>query len=293
MPIDLMFLRLARLARLLRLARLVRTIKAFDSLILMTTAIKGSVKFLGWACILLLVLQMLFALLLNQMLHESYFSQSQYSYEDRQAVYRYFGTFSRAMLSMFELSMGNFPPIVWLLSEKVTSWFILFCLLHKLTVGFAVVGVINAVFIQETFKIANQDNYILKRQRERADAAFAHKMNLLFQHADDDGNATLSLSEFHALVNEPAVKTWLSSLGLCTRDSEKLFRLIDQDSNGELTLEELITGASFVKGEARSIDLQSMKRDVEHLERLVRGMEARDLRRSSSGMSSSFRCEGG
>ena len=120
-----------------------------------------------------MVVQTLFALLLNQIIHGSYCNNSQYSYEDRQAVYHYFGTFSRAMLSMFELSMGNFPPIVWLLSEKVTSWFILFCLLHKLTVGFAVIGVINAVFIQETFNVANQDHYILRLQRERADAVFS------------------------------------------------------------------------------------------------------------------------
>merc|ERR1712093_28226 len=102
------------------------------------------------------------------------------------------------MLSMFELSLANFPPIVWVLSEKITSWLIFFCLVHKLTVGFAVIGVINSVFIQETFKVANQDNYILKRQRERSDANFAEKMKLLFHHKADDATATvLSLSEFH------------------------------------------------------------------------------------------------
>merc|ERR1719375_1397961 len=274
-------LRLVRLGRLLRLIRLAKNLVVLDALYLMTTSIRGSVKFLAWACILLVVLQMLFALLLSQVLHESYFNQPQYSYEDRQAVYRYFGTFSRAMLSMFELSMGNFPPIVWLLSEKVTGWFVLFCLMHKLTVGFAVIGVINAVFIQETFKVANQDNYILMLQRERADANFAQKMKLLFQHADDDGNATLSLSEFHALVNEPAVKVWLSSLGLCTRDTENLFKLIDHDANGELTLKEPITGALVVKGEARSIDVHNMKRGLGNIERLLRAMESRDLRRAS------------
>ena len=38
------------------------------------------------------------------------------------------------------------------------------------------------------------------------DANFAQKIRLLFRNADGDGNATLRLSEFHALANEPAVK---------------------------------------------------------------------------------------
>merc|ERR1719421_2562756 len=99
----------------------------------MTTSIKSSMKFLVWASCLLAVIQMLFALVVGQYLHQSYFYNSRYSYEDQRAVFRYFGTFSRGMLSMFELTMGNFPPIAWTLSEKVSEWFILFCLLHKLT----------------------------------------------------------------------------------------------------------------------------------------------------------------
>ena len=40
------------------------------------------------------------------------------------------------MLSMFELTLGNWPPVTRLLSEEVTEWFMLICIAHKLTIGF-------------------------------------------------------------------------------------------------------------------------------------------------------------
>merc|ERR1740122_877849 len=72
MPINANLLRLARLVRLLRLMRLIRQIETFDALFLLTTAIKGSFKILGWSCMLLSVIQMLVALAVTQLLEEYY-----------------------------------------------------------------------------------------------------------------------------------------------------------------------------------------------------------------------------
>merc|ERR1712078_260290 len=105
--------------------------------------VKGSLSALGWAIVLLAVIQMILALVITGLLFETYFlDESQPAYERRQ-VFEYFGTFTRAMLSMFEMTLANWPPICRLLSEQVSEYFVAFCLLHKLTVGFAVVGIIN------------------------------------------------------------------------------------------------------------------------------------------------------
>merc|ERR1711920_581677 len=103
-------LRLARLARLLRLLRLVKTIQSFDSLYLMTTALAGSLQVLTWACVLLILVQAGISLFLNQML-ENYFNNDSKPESERREVYEYCGTFSRTMLSMFELTLANWPPV--------------------------------------------------------------------------------------------------------------------------------------------------------------------------------------
>merc|ERR1711987_41602 len=68
-----------------------------------------------------------------------------------ETLFLYFGTFTRCLLSMFEITLGNWPPVARLLSENVTEWFTLVNVLHKLTIGFALVGVLNGVILQETF----------------------------------------------------------------------------------------------------------------------------------------------
>lgn len=39
-------------------------------------------------------------------------------------VYTYFGTFSRSLLTMFEITLANWPPVCRALTENVTApWF--------------------------------------------------------------------------------------------------------------------------------------------------------------------------
>lgn len=258
MSIQPNMLRIMRLARLLRLLRLVRMIHSFDALYLMTTALKGCVSVLAWACALLSVVQMMISLLLNQYLYDSYFNKdTSQDPEEMQLMFEYFGTFTRTMLSMFEITLGNWPPVCRLLAENSHELFMLLCVIHKLIIGFAVVGVINGVFMQETFKVASIDDRIMVRQKERSMKVHQQKMRQLFMEADSSGDGQLSLDEFKAIVSIPAVKTWLGSMELDASDADDLFDLIDTEGNGDgqVSVDELVKGVSHLKGAARSIDL--------------------------------------
>merc|ERR1719218_333567 len=99
------------------------------------------------------------SLFLTQILHTYYFRDTIWAELESSEVsgyhklYEYFGTFTRCLLSMFELTLANWPPVTRLLAEEVSEWFMLLCVAHKITVGFAVIGVINGVILQETFKV--------------------------------------------------------------------------------------------------------------------------------------------
>jgi Ca2+-binding EF-hand superfamily protein len=247
-------LRLARLARLLRLVRVVRQIRSFDALFLMTTAIRSSLIVLAWSCMLLLLVQMLVAFAINQLLEEFYFpgDHPQNEVED---VFEYFGSFSRALLSTFEMTLANWPPVCRLLMENVSEWFMVLCLVHKLTIGFAVLGVINGVFIQETFRVAAQDDFIMVHQKEASTRIHLNKMSRLFHTGDVSGDGLLDRTEFMQLMENEEVMTWLSSMGLDVGDANFLFEYLDKDDDGNVSAEELIKGVSCLKGSARSLDL--------------------------------------
>lgn len=260
---DERIIRLARTARLFRLVRVIRMIHGFDSLYLMMTAMKGSVAVLFWSFILLLVAQIMIAFLLNQVLSATYLLDSTFPQADRHEVFAYFGTCSRAILSMFELTLGNWPVIARILQDKVSEWYFAFSIAHKVTIGFDVIGVINGVFMQETFKVAGSDDKIMMRQRDREKKLHTKKMKRLFEHADESGDGILDMEEFIQVLENPSVRTWLAAQDLSINSNEaaaNLFRLLD-DGDAALTAMELVEGVARLKGPAKSMDLAVFKLD--------------------------------
>ena len=45
------------------------------------------------------------------------------------------------------------------------EYYAIFSVAYKLVIGFAAVGIINAVFMQETFKVAASDDKLMMRQK--------------------------------------------------------------------------------------------------------------------------------
>jgi hypothetical protein len=264
MPVRKQTIQLLRLFRLVRLVRLIRTLEGLDVLYIMTTAIRGMNKILVWAVVLLTIMLMTCALFLTQSLHAFYFSQGSLDsltpaqLDVRRRLYEYFGTFTRCLLSMFELTLANWPPVTRLLAEELTEWFMLICIVHKLTIGFAVIGVINGVIMQETFKVAATDDTLMVRQKRRAGEMMRKKMSALFEALDHSQDGALTFDEFEIITHVPEVKTWLASMEVETDDLHVLFNLIDDDNNGSISIDELVSRVPRIKGAARSVDLLAL-----------------------------------
>jgi voltage-gated sodium channel len=267
LPADATLLRTARLFKLARLVKVIKTLNGFDSLYLLITTLRGSVTILAWSAVLLLVVQMLIAFTISMVLTETYFNNDFYPESERRQVFSYFGTFSRAMLTMFEMTLANWPPVCRLLVENVNEWFMIVCVTHKLTIGFAVIGVINGVFMQETFKVAASDDSIMMRQKEREVRTYRDKMERLFLAADESGDGMVDKKEFATIMEDPEIVMWLSSMELPVREPWTLFELLDTSGDGLLSAEEVVKGALKLRGAAKSVDVLSLRRQLEKMQR--------------------------
>merc|ERR1712079_888506 len=136
----------------------------------------------------------------------------------RQQVFMFYGSFTRSILTMFEITLGNWMPPCRALVENVSEWYMFIFLAHKLVIGFSVVSVINAVFVQETFKVATSDTKIMLMTKERARRTHLAKIRELFQHVDTDGSGSLTAAEFCSAFDDPAVRKFVAALDLDIRD---------------------------------------------------------------------------
>eukprot|EP00929_Paragymnodinium_shiwhaense_P013917 TRINITY_DN121765_c0_g1_i1.p1 TRINITY_DN121765_c0_g1~~TRINITY_DN121765_c0_g1_i1.p1 ORF type:complete len:655 (-),score=146.97 TRINITY_DN121765_c0_g1_i1:120-2084(-) len=275
---SLQFMRLARLARLLRLLRLFKVLHKLDVLILLVGALKACGSVMFWSLTLLLLVMTCFSLMLVYML-EPFILNEAISLVDRQLVYNYFGSFSRAILSVFELTLSNWVPVTRMLHDTVSEWYSPLLLAYRSVAGFAMISVITGVFLHETFRTAAADDDLMIMQRERAITKHVQKMRQLFHEADESCDGYLSFGEFQKIVEDKRVRTWLAAMELDIQDVAHAFRIIDMNGDGQLSAEELVRGVARMKGHARSLDLLFVMEKLENMEEelgMVRKKPARE-----------------
>jgi len=219
-------LRVARLSRLLRVMKVLRKLGTFDSLYIMTTAMRGSIPVLFWSVSLLALANTVLALIL-QVLCTPFIEEAAEPGSNQtaagQKVFGYSGTFSRSVLTMFETALGNFIVPCRIMMHNVHPGFIFFFLCTKLVIGFSIVSVITGVFTQETFKAAAQDDLIMIRHKQRAKRVHEAKMKTLFKHADKNRDGYLDAEEFQEVLADPSLQMWLAAQEVHVDNAERLF----------------------------------------------------------------------
>lgn len=288
LPMPAKMLRVMRLARLLRFVRIVKTIQGFDSLYLIVSSIRSSVSALAWSSIVVLLVEMMFALFLFVMLEEFWMDPSNPE-PARQLIFEYFGTFTRSLQTMIEMLLGNWHEVTRMLTHNVSEWYMVFGVAHQLVLGFAVLEVITGVFLHETFKVATLDDGILLNETKREVKDQSRKMERFFKHADTDGQGFLDKEKFTKVLQNDDVQEWMAAMGLDAHQIDRVFTLFDTDSRGKITLEQLVAGTLSLKGQAKAMELAVVRAMVEDIHRETRRSRMganRMLQRSPCGSKS-------
>merc|ERR1712203_321056 len=74
-------------------------------------------------------------------------------------------------------------------------------------------------------------------------------------------------------VDSDHIKLWLSAMELDPSEADPLFRLLDQDRDGFLSLHELVSGVSKLKGTAKNLDIITLKEELQSLHQSVRVLQ--------------------
>jgi len=178
---------------------------------------------------------------------------------------------------MFEATFsGSWPTLARPLIEKVSPWFATFWVFYQVVIGFAIMRIIGAIFLNETIRAASSDAEAEVLDKLKEKEAFADKLRQFFNAADTSGDGALSLEELETAVKEPGVDAWLKALQLEIYEVIALFNLLDDNEDGTVSCEEFLGGAVRLKGNARAIDSillmheqNRIRTDIEALRRLM------------------------
>mmetsp|Transcript_106078 Transcript_106078/g.193001 ORF Transcript_106078/g.193001 Transcript_106078/m.193001 type:complete len:570 (+) Transcript_106078:84-1793(+) len=265
--IDPSMIRLVRLVRLIRLLKIFQSMTHFDSLFLLLKAIQASVQALVWSLLLLATVMIGASLFLGQILSPE-LMDTRKDPKVRDQLFMYFGTFSRTMMTMVEITLGNWVPSCRLLMENVHEVFFLFFLLYRCMFCFSVLRVINAVFISETNRVLACDAELTMAKGDRDRKAYEKQLRQVLKNMDSDNSGTVSWDEVEAFVQDVQISRLLHTIGFSRDHVEKVFEDISENDN--VNIEKFVKHLLALRGYAKAVDVHCNDRAIQEILRCVR-----------------------
>jgi len=220
---------------------------------------------------MLFIFMLMCSIFLCQTLHE-YILDESLDPDVRQWINRKYGTGSKALYTVFEMTFsGCWPNYVSPVVMDVSPWFAAFFIVYITFVVFSMIRIISALFLKETLAQAARDAEMMVRERTKKTSTLRKELSELFESADFDGNGMLNEQELEDILMLPKVKMWISELGVNVEDSEHLFELLD-DGDGTVSCDDFVQSISKLRGEARAQDLVPVVKDCKRILQLCRSM---------------------
>jgi len=175
----------------------------------------------------------------------------------RRKVFEYFGTFRRTFVTMYEISLSNWTKSMRVLMNEVDEWWGLFYVLYQCCCCFAVIRVIQAVFIAETNRVVAADDEIAVARKLNDREKLLLSMQEFFAAVDSSGDGCITKDELAEIGKDDVLKSWLAVLEVKANDLDELFALLD-DGDGKVHFEEFVKCLSNLRGPAQSFDVNRL-----------------------------------
>jgi len=250
---NMSFARIVRILKVVKIFRAFRAAALFHELRILITTMVSSIRALMWSMVLLSVILLSAGIFMAQMVG-SFIADSTNENDIRVWLWKRYGTAAKSTYTMFELTLsGCWPSYARPLVDEVSVWYALWWFFYVITVVFAVIRIITALFITATMRSANEDEEMMSIRKLKEKAFYIKKLRAFLLKADESGDDKLDINELQMALKDPKIGSWLHVLELEPYEVMTLHEILSTD--GAVPLDEFLDGALRMKGPARSIDL--------------------------------------
>lgn len=247
-------LRLVRMFRMFRVFRAFRVLRYVKELRMLISSIVESFRPLLWMVLLLSVISSMFGIVLTQLVTDHKTATPGLSFEETVPLELYYGTLTRSMLSLYQvISDGiHWKDLLHPLTEFCSPWIQVVFVCYIACTVLAMMNVITGIFVDSVARTA-------EHSRKRM---LVHQMQSLFLEADADNRGFINWEKFSKNLQNPQMLSYLKDIDLDEEDATDLFRLLDVEGSGSISLEGWVSGCLTLTGPAKSLDLATVLREL-------------------------------
>jgi len=286
-------LRLMRVFRVFRVLRVMKVVKAFQGVRKLVIAVHGALLTLFWALVLLALLLYIFSIMITSGVSQHYESldipvqpQSNITKEvalrsaadktETEVIQFYYGGIFACMATLYQAITGGDWTVM---AEPVFGLSWTFYILWYGYIAFVLFGLLNVftgIFVESATHAANSDREIKMQAQMEEDNSIMQQIRIIFARSDADGSGQMTESELAKLMEQDDFKEQMECLGIHPTEAHGLFRLLDDDCSGSVSIEEFLSGCVRLKGSAKAVDMitllfetNKMSRKIEKIRRMV------------------------
>lgn len=271
-------LRIVRLLRVIRFTRAIRVCRFFKELRVMVYSLAGAMKSLAWAIVLMLIILLIFGVFFTDGVTSFALTAKKEPLRalpaDAEEMARYFGSIPHTTVSLYMAMSGgvDWGEIYETLSPLPFEYKFTFLIFITFSV-MALLNIVTAVFVESAMQRSQTDRELIVQMEQETKLQFVDTMQRVFEELDQNGSGTLTLDEFEMQIQDENILSYLSSLDLEIDQVRTLLTLLDRDQNGEVDIEEFITGCLRLKGGAKSLDMAILQYQIEWMMHNVEDMK--------------------
>ncbi|CAE7335592.1 Scn11a [Symbiodinium natans] len=104
------------------------------------------------------------------------------------------------------------------------------------------------------------------REKDKLMKEFQH----CFDEMDTNGSGEIEFEELEELLENPGMQAYLSHLHISTSGAWNIFKLLDKDETGSVSLPEFVEGLLSLKGLSKTVDIAALQYDVKKMNVVLR-----------------------
>mmetsp|Transcript_106533 Transcript_106533/g.306333 ORF Transcript_106533/g.306333 Transcript_106533/m.306333 type:complete len:672 (+) Transcript_106533:94-2109(+) len=269
---NITFMRLLRVCKVAKVLRIFRSVRFLGELRMMIDCVVGSVVNLFWCLVFIGFVLYIFALLLVQGLSNVLAEGAANAVPppDMVGIFKYFGTTTRAMLTLLMSTTGGVDwQVVYELVRYMDVFLPAVFISYLLFFAIAAWNIITSRFIEKALKLAQPDIETQATEHTMKDMSDATTLTKLFKDLDVDIKQEISLREFRDLMQHPKLRMYLQVRGIDIKDAEVFYAMLRSivGDVSRVDVETLVNVCLRMRGFATAIDVQMLSFETRLLQK--------------------------